>query len=171
MTTLQALRAFSRVDPSRRPDDLLEAARVVLRAWDRRRLETPYQFGHGVHFKTVKWPPTWYGAYAVVDTLGRFPELWRDAAGPEARSLAEIVACLLAYNVSADGTVTPRSTYRGFEEHSFGQKRRPSPFATALLLVAVRRVEALAPVVLDVDVTRLGSSKGGTGRPVQPKIA
>jgi hypothetical protein len=171
MTTLQALRAFSRVDPSRRPDGLLDAARVVLRAWGRRRTETPYQFGHGVHFKTVKWPTTWYGAYAVVDTLGRFPELWDDPAGPEARSLAEVVACLLAYNVSADGTVTPRSTFRGFEEHSFGQKRRPSPFATALLLTAVRRCESLALTIQGVDVTRLASSKGGTGRPVQPKIA
>jgi hypothetical protein len=124
-----------------------------------------------VHFKTVKWPTTWYGAYAVVDTLGRFPELWDDPAGPEARSLAEVVACLLAYNVSADGTVTPRSTFRGFEEHSFGQKRRPSPFATALLLTAVRRCESLALAIRGVDVTRLASSKGGTGRPVQPKIA
>lgn len=169
MATLQGLRVFSRLRPAERPDGVLAAARVVLRAWTGRGTEKPYQFGHGVQFKTVKWPPTWYGAYGVVDALGRFPELWRaDPSGPDARALAELTACLLAYNVSIDATVTPRSTYRGFEGHSFGQKRQPSPFATALLLAAVRRVEELAPEVLLVDVSALGSSKGGSGQPVGP---
>ena len=170
MATLQALRVFSRVPPAGRPDDVLAAAEVVLRAWTERGTEKPYQFGHGVQFKTVKWPPTWYSSYGVVDTLGRFPELWRDdPAGPRARALAEITACLLAYNVSPDGTVTPKSTYWGFERYSFGQKRHPSPFATALLLAAVRRVDELAPGVARVDVSALGSSKGGTGQPVAPR--
>ena len=83
-------------------------------------------------------------------------------------TLAELTACLLAYNVSTDATVTPRSTYRGFERHSFGRKRQPSPFATALLLTAVRRVDELAPEVLRVDITALGSSKGGSGQAVAP---
>ena len=171
MATLQALRAFSRLQPSERPDGVMAAARVVLRAWTERGTEKPYQFGHGVQFKTVKWPPTWYSSYGVVDTLGRLPELWRDdLSGPEARALAEVTACLLAYNVSADGRVTPHSTYWGFERHSFGQKRQPSPFATALLLAAVRRVDALAPEVARVDVSALGSSKGGTGQPVAPRV-
>ena len=169
MTTLQALRAFSRVPPSQRPDDVRAAAGVVLRAWTRRGDEKPYQFGHGVQFKTVKWPPTWYGALAVVDTLGRYPALWRDdPAGTETQALTEITACLVAYNVSADGTVTPRSTYRGFEDQSFGQKRHPSPFATALLLSAVHRVDELAAAIARVEVGALASSKGGTGQPVAP---
>jgi hypothetical protein len=171
MATLQALRAFSRLGAADRPDDLLDAARVVLRAWRERGEEKPYQFGHGVHFKTVKWPPTWYDAYAAVDTLGRYPALWRGSpGGDDARSLAELTACLVAYNVSPDGTVTPRSVHRGFELHSFGQNRHPSPFATALLLAAVRRVEELAPRVMDVDVATLGSSKGGSGRPVASRV-
>jgi hypothetical protein len=171
MATLQALRVFSRLPSAERPDGVLGAARVVLRAWTERGSEKPYQFGHGVQFKTVKWPPTWYSAYGVVDTLGRFPELWRsDPSGPEARALAELTACLLAYTVSADATVTPRSVYRGFERHSFGQKREPSPLATALLLAAVRRVDGLAPEVLRVDVGALGSSKGGSGQPVAPRV-
>lgn len=171
MATLQALRVFSRLPSAERPDGVLGAARVVLRAWTERGSEKPYQFGHGVQFKTVKWPPTWYGAYGVVDALGRFPELWRsDPSGPEARALAELTACLLAYNVSGDATVTPRSVYRGFERHSFGQKREPSPLATALLLAAVRRVDGLAPEVLRVDVGALGSSKGGSGQPVAPRV-
>jgi hypothetical protein len=27
--------------------------------------------------------------------------------------------------------VTPRSCYKGFEDYSFGQKKKPSPWATA----------------------------------------
>jgi hypothetical protein len=82
------------------------------------------KFGHGRQFKIIKWPPTWYGAHALLDTVSRYPQLWRGAnADPEdVRSLAELAACLVAYNVSAEGTVTPRSTYRGFETFSFGQK-------------------------------------------------
>ncbi|WP_374455692.1 hypothetical protein [Nocardioides sp.] len=171
MATLQALRVFSRLRPADWPDGVLDAARVVLRAWAERGSEKPYQFGHGVQFKTVKWPPTWYGALGVVDTVGRFPELWRDdPSGWEAQALAEVTACLLAYNVSADGTVTPRSTYWGFETHSFGQKRLRSPFATAVLLTAVRRVDDLAAAVARVDVRALGSSKGGSGQPVAPRV-
>jgi hypothetical protein len=83
--------------------------------------------------------------------------------------VAELAACLVAYNVDPDGRVTPRSCYRGFEGFSFGQKRAPSPFATAQLAVALRRVEDLAEEILAVDVLALGSSRGGTGRPRPPR--
>lgn len=76
------------------------------------------------------------------------------------------LACLVAYNVAPDGTVTPRSVYRGFGRFSFGQKRRPSPIATALLAAVVRRFSDLTDDVAGIDVTGLGSSKGGTGTPV-----
>lgn len=169
MVTLQALRTFSRLPPALRPDDVAPIARVLLRCWRERGSEKPYQFGHGKQFKTVKWPPSWYGAYAVVDTIGRYPEVWH---GPgteaEARALAELTACLLAYNVSGDGTVTPRSTYRGFEGHSFGQKRHPSPFATALLLAAAHRVDDLAADIRAVEVRALTSSRGGSGTALPP---
>lgn len=73
MVTLQALRTFSRLPSALRPDDVAPIARVLLRCWRERGSEKPYQFGHGKQFKTVKWPPSWYGAYAVVDTIGRYP--------------------------------------------------------------------------------------------------
>ena len=170
MVTLQALRVFARLAPGQQPAGLGEVARVALRAWQARATEKPYMFGHGRQFKTVKWPPTWYGAYAMLDTLGRYPQLWR---GPrhhpaDARALAELAACLVAYNISADGTVTPRSGYRGFEGWSFGQKKHPSPFATALLLAVLHRIDDLAPAAATVDVRTLASSKGGTGTAVPP---
>jgi hypothetical protein len=165
--TLEALRLFSRLPEAQRPDGLAAAAGTVLDVWRHRGEHQPYMFGHGRRFKTVKWPPLWYGAYAVLDALGRYPGLWR-GDDDDRRSLAELVACVIAYNVAPDGTVTPRSVYRGFAQHSFGQKKQPSPIATALLAAVVRTFGDLADDIAEVDVTILASSKGGSGTPVPP---
>lgn len=127
-------------------------------------------FGHGVQFKRGKWPAVWYSAFEVVDVVGRFPQVW---SGPEAdpddrQALAEIAACLLAYSFDSAGRLTPRSVYRGFDGHSFGQKKRPSDLAAALVAVALARLAPLAEDVRAVDVRRLDSSVGGTGSPVMP---
>ncbi len=171
MLVVEALRLYSRLPEDRRPPRLLESARVLLRAWRARGAEKPYLFGHGRQFKTVKWPPTWYGAFLVLDAIGRHPALWRgdDADPDDRRAVAELAACLVAYNVSTDGTVTPLSARRGFERQSFGQKRVPSAWATARLCAVLRRVEDLAADIAAVDVLALGSSKGGSGTPLPPK--
>jgi len=148
------------VPAEERPGWVADVARVSLRAWRERGTEKPYMFGHGRQFKRVKWPATWYNSLTVLDTVGRYPDLWPRAGGPaprpgactaarpvrrqgraqlgrRCRAIAEIAACLIAYNVdSTTGTVTPRSCYQGFEGFSFGQKKRPSPYATARVLAA-----------------------------------
>jgi hypothetical protein len=171
--TLEALHAFSWLPAGTRPPEIADAARTILDLWRSRGVAKPYMFGHGRQFKQVKWPSTWYGAYEVVDSLGRLPELWNvPESRPEDRAaLAEIAACLLAYNVSPDGTVTPLSTFKGFEDYSFGQKKRPSPLATALVWASLKRLEPLAAQIAAVDVMTLASSKGGTGAPMPPKVA
>ena len=173
--TLEAVRTLARLPADRRPIDparLLAAARTTLRVWSERGTGKPYMFGHGLGFKTVKWPPFWYGVLGVLDTVGRYPELWRgSAARPEDRSaIAELVACLRAYNLDSTGRVTPRSCYRGFEAFSFGQKKRPSPFATARVLAVLRPFEDLADAVASLDVMALGSSKGGSGTAIGPRV-
>ncbi|MFH1834164.1 MAG: hypothetical protein ABH877_03985 [bacterium] len=55
-TTLEALRAFSRLPPAERPRQLTEVARTVLEVWRSRASQKPYMFGHGRRFKQVKWP-------------------------------------------------------------------------------------------------------------------
>ena len=145
MVTLEALRTFTRVAPDRRPDGLLDAARVVLRAWRRRESERPYQFGHGRRFQAGKWPSTWYSALTVLDTLSHYPALWREEPrGEDARAVGSLAGALLARAVSPSGTVTPASTYRGFEQYSFGQKKRPSAFATARTFAVLHRLHDLA---------------------------
>lgn len=169
--TLEALRTFARLPEKERPKGLLEAARTSLRAWRERGAEKPYMFGHGRQFKIGKWPAFWYDLHTVLDSLGRWPALWKGkGARPEdRRALAEMAACLIAYNFAPDGTVTPRSCYKGFEAFSFGQKKAPSRFATAQLCIVLRRLGGLAEDIAAVDVLKLGSSKGGTGKPVPPR--
>jgi len=82
--------------------------------------------------------------------------------------MAELAACLIAYTMDDDGRVVPSSTYRGWEAHSFGQKKVPSDFATARIAVALARLEPIAAEVRAVDVAALGSSKGGSGTPLPP---
>jgi len=169
--TLEALRTLARLPGQQRRKETLEAARTALRAWTARPDEKPYMFGHGAQFKTVKWPTFWYDVHSLLDTVSRYPTLWRgrDADPADRRAVAELVACLVAYNFDCDGRVTPRSCYQGFADHSFGQKKRPSGFATARLAVVLRRFDDLADDARTIDVGRLASSKGGTGQPVLPR--
>ncbi len=169
--TLEALRVFGRLPLSQRPRQVLQAARTAVRAWRRRGEEKPYLFGHGRQFKTTKWPAFWYDLHYALDALGWHGDLWEDeTALPEDRkSLAEMLACLVAYNFDAKGCVTPKSCYRGFESFSFGQKKHPSPFATASLCFVLRRFGTLADEVRNVDVLALTSSRGGSGKALPPK--
>ena len=170
---VEALRALGRLPEGQRPPGLLDVGHVLLGVWRERGAAKPYMFGHGKTFKTTKWPVTWYGAHAVLDALGRHPHLWSgpDADPDDRLSMAELTACLIAYNTDDDGRVVPRSTFRGFEQHSFGQKKQPSAFATAMLLTALHRLDDLAPDAAAVDVTTLTSSKGGSGRALPPQDA
>ena len=54
-------------------------------------------------------------------------------------------------------------------ERACGQKQRPSPFATARLLLVLRRFDDLCDEVATVGVTALTSSKGGAGTARPPK--
>ncbi len=169
--TLEGLRALSHLPESGRPAWIVEAARTPLEVWRRRATERPYQFGHGYQFKSVKWPNFWYDVLWVLETVGRFPALWRgsDAREEDRVALVELAACLLEYDFDADGRVTPRRTYRGFERFSFGRKDAPSPFATARCLVALLRLADLAEEIAALDVASLPSSRGPADRPVPPR--
>jgi hypothetical protein len=160
--TLEGLRVLARLPGSTRPADMLAIARTPLEVWRRRADERPYEFGHGYQFKTVKWPSFWYDVLAVVSALGRFPTLWSgpDARPEDIRSMAELAACLVAYNLDPDGRVVPHRVHRGYERFSFGRKTEPSAFATARLLSALTLVSHLAEQIAAIDVHALPSSRG-----------
>ncbi|MBE0416842.1 MAG: AlkZ family DNA glycosylase [Coriobacteriia bacterium] len=169
--TLEGLRAFSHLPHDERPSGIAEAARTPLEIWRRRTDERPYGFGHGYQFKSVKWPNFWYDVLWALETVGRYPEVWRGprARSEDRRSVAELAACLIAYNFDGDGTVTPRRVCRGFEDFSFGRKQQPSPFATARCLVALSRVTDLAEEIASVDVEALPSSQSGRSAALPPR--
>lgn len=169
--TLEGLRAFSHMPGPDRPAGIVAAARTPLEVWRRRVDERPYMFGHGYQFKSVKWPDLWYDVLWVLETVGRYPLAWSgpDAAAEDRRAIAEMAACLVAYNFGSDGRLTPRRVYRGFEDFSFGRKNAPSPFATALALAALCRFVDLADEIAVVRVEELPSSKGGTGTAKPPR--
>jgi pyruvate/2-oxoacid:ferredoxin oxidoreductase alpha subunit len=171
--TLEGLRAFSHLAKDSQPPGLLDIARTSLEIWRRRSEERPYAFGHGYQFKSVKWPNFWYDTLWLLETLTRYPALWRGAETHEEdrEALAELAACLIAYNLDDDGRCTPRRVYREFDHFSFGRKLEPSPFATARILVPLVRMADLADRIALVDVEALPSSKGGSGVPVPPKRA
>ncbi len=169
--SLEAMRTFSHLPRSDQPDGLDAVASRLLGVWRGRGEHKPYLFGHGIGFKTVKWPPYWYGILWFLDTIGRYPAVWRsgDADPSDRAAAAELVACLAAYNVDREGKVTPRSCYRGFGAFSFGQKKQPSPFATARVAAVVARFGDLSDDIAAVDVLALSSSKGGTGTAHAPR--
>ena len=169
--TLEGLRAFSYLPPAERPARIADAARTPLEIWRRRSAERPYGFGHGYQFKSVKWPNFWYDVLWVLETVGRYPEVWRGprARAEDRRSVAELAACLIAYNFDENGRVVPKRTYPGFETFSFGSKHGPSPFATARCLIALGRVTDLADEITSVDVEALPSSKGGGSTAMPPR--
>jgi hypothetical protein len=137
--TVEALRLFARVPASLRPKQGVDSAKTLLRAWRNRSREKPYMFGHGERFIAGKWPPTWYDASSVLEAVSAYPSAWKgkNAAAEDRRSVAEMVRAL-ATTFGPDGFITPRSCYQGFEDYSFGQKKRPSPWATARICGLLR---------------------------------
>lgn len=168
--TLEGLRALSHVPSAKRPAWTIAAARTPLEFWRRRSEERPYAFGHGFQFKTVRWPNFFYDVLWVLETVKRFPEVWESPSAREEdrRSIAELAACLVAYNFGADGRVTPKRTHRGFERFSFGRIDAPSPYATARAVAALVPFASLAAEISAIEVTELPSALGGSGRPVPP---
>lgn len=64
----------------------------------------------------------------MLEAIAPFKKLWKT---PAARPRVDELLDGLASNFGPDGLVTPRSCFRGFEDFSFGQKDRPSHWATA----------------------------------------
>jgi len=163
--TIEALRTFARLPAAERPKELLEAARTMLSVWRSRADAKPYLFGHGRRFLTAKWPMFWYDVHAVLDALAGFPPLWEGsgARAEDCTAMSELAAGLIAHNFSPDGTVTPRSCFRGFEGFSFGQKKTPSAFSTSRLCALLRRLSSLAEEIPLVDLRVLEPRyKGGS---------
>ena len=163
--TIEALRTFGRLPLLERPVGLPQVAQTVLSTWRARAEHKPYMFGHGSHFTTVKWPNVWYSVLWVLQALAAVPAVWSGPAADPAdrRATAELVACLAAANLDEQARVVPRSVYRGFEAFSFGQKREPSPVATAWVCATLATFDDVADDAAAVDVAALEPSRDSAG--------
>ena len=142
--TVEALRLFGLLNSARRPRAIAGAARSLLGAWRNRARQKPYMFGHGPRFVAGKWPPTWYDASAALEALAPYPAVWKGrSASPEDRQSTLEILRALASTIGPVGLLTPRSCYKGFEDYSFGQKKRPSPWATARVVGLLRAFSAM----------------------------
>lgn len=170
--TIEALRTFGRLPVPDRPVGLPEVAQTVLSTWRTRAEHSPYMFGHGSHFTTVKWPNVWYSVLWVLQALAAVPAVWSGPAADPAdrRAAAELVACLAAANLDGQARVVPRSVYRGFEAFSFGQKREPSPVATAWVCATLAAFDDVADEAAAVDVPALEPAKGSAGVRVAARV-
>ena len=142
--TVEALRLFGLVDATERPKQLTGAARTLLGAWRNRTKEKPCMFGHGKRFVLGKWPPTWYDARRSSRRSRRTRP--SGGAGPPRRRTRR------APRRSREPS-RPRSVptdghagvlLQGFKEYSFGQKKKPSPWATARVCGLLRVFSAIA---------------------------
>jgi hypothetical protein len=163
--TIEALRTFGRLPLLERPVGLPQVAQAALSTWRTRAEHKPYMFGHGSHFTTVKWPNVWYSVLWVLQALAAVPAVWSGPAADPAdrRAAAELVACLAAANLDGQTRVVPQSVYRGFEAFSFGQKREPSPVATAWVCAMLVAFDDVADDAAAVDVAALEPAKDSAG--------
>ena len=108
-------------------------------------------------------------------TLTRLLDLPRDSHEVSSAHAAVLADAGAAYLVDRlpdwESTDISGHNQAGFAPNlvSLGQKKRPSPFATAHLCAVLRRFEDLADDIAAVDVTLLTSSKGGTGLALPPR--
>jgi hypothetical protein len=137
-TTL-ALRVLSQVQPGRRPRRIRDAVRSLLQ-------EALGQIGENPNFVILPWPAYGHSAFSVLDAVGRYGDVWD---GPRARPIdrTRVVKLLVAFveaNFDDHGAVFVRHPSRGFATLPMARRNAPSPLATAVVCVALRRFEPLA---------------------------
>ena len=122
-------------------------------------------FGHGRQFKRGKWPATWYSALELVDTLGRYPEVWD---GPQAdpddrRALAEVAACAVAYNFDEQGRRGAPIVFPGLRTALVRPEEGGFAVRDCKYVRRAQAVSALAGRSPRWMCSSSGSSKGGNG--------
>lgn len=131
--TVEALRLFSHLPKKKRPEELVDAGRTLLRCYEQSKDHSPYLFGHGSRFKKLRPPFFWYDIGAVLDATSRYSELIQESAFQDMLSVVTSKA-------DENGMFTPESIYLPFKKWSFGQKKVESPWLTLYISRILKRV-------------------------------
>lgn len=130
--TLEALRLFSHLPKKKRPVELVEAGKTLLRCYETKD-HRPYMFGHGSRFKKLRPPFFWYNIGEVLDTTSCYSELIQEPAFQDMLSIVTAKA-------DDKGRFIPESIYTSFKRWSFGQKKEWSPWMTFYISRILKRV-------------------------------
>lgn len=109
---------------------------MLLGHWERQADRKLYLFGIGTTYRRFKYPFVWYDILHVADVLSRFPNA---AVDPRFGEMVETITA----QANNDGLYTAGSMFQPWKEWSFGDKKRPSPWLTFLILRIQHRVSAL----------------------------
>lgn len=158
MVVLDALRGYYILPTKMQPKNLIEAGNTLLNCWINRAKEKPYMFGHGKNFRLPRAPFFWYDIGSVLDSCRHYPKLIKTQA------FRELIAVSLL-EFPSNGQFIPKTIYRYFENYSFGQKKKPSPWLTFFLSRIYKNAVETDPDIIDyvknMDATQLKGSKGG----------
>jgi hypothetical protein len=130
--TLISLRAVTEFPHLLSSEATRGGAECLLDLWENSRERHPYQFYMGTDFRKVKAPLVWYDILHVVDVLSRIEGVRGDQRYLDMLSVLESKA-------DAQGRLVPESVWQDYRDWEFGQKKRPSRWATFLYLRALAR--------------------------------
>ncbi len=128
MATTYVLKALSLAgDHPGRDEAVAAGVEALLSHWENQKEYKLKMFGIGTEFRKLKYPFVWYDLLHVADVLSRFDAVHSD------KRFAEMVGELTT-KADGDGRYTAESMYRAWKDWSFADKKRPSPWLTALVL-------------------------------------
>jgi len=113
------------------------AAECLLGLWERSRESHPYIFYMGDDFRKLKAPLLWYDLLHLLEALTKAPWLRGDARLEEMLDILEAKA-------DPEFGFTPESVYLAWKKYDFGQKKKPSPYLSALALAILSRAGRIA---------------------------
>ena len=126
------LKALSQSTKWRNDPSCHIGAATLLNLWERSKEKKPFLFAMGTDFLKLKAPLIWYDILHVLDVLGQFSCLKKDA---RLLKMAEIVKS----KMDDQGRFTPESIWMAWKGWDFGQKKEPSRWVTFLVHRILKR--------------------------------
>jgi hypothetical protein len=133
---LLMLKLYAQVPEYSNSEDCRIGAESLLKLWTESMERHPYMFYMGTDFRKLKAPLVWYDIVHVTDVLSQFDWLRKDPR------LIEMVS-LIKSQVDENGYFTPQSEWKAWTGWDFGQKKKPSPLLTCVILSILKKFDYL----------------------------
>jgi hypothetical protein len=107
---------------------------MLLWHWEHQKERKLYLFGIGTNFRKLKYPFIWYDILHVVEVLSRFEYVREDDRFRD-------MVTEITLQADSQGRFTAGSMYRAWQDWSFADKKKPSPWLTFLVLRILNRLQ------------------------------